>query len=109
MKLIFTFIALIVGFVGGIFYSSYKTEPLTAMVTPDNNPEHTIPAEHARQIQEMEKKVSESPEDVAALEKATINVWSKHPDYFEIKAEADPEVKYQHLLETLLRIIRVPK
>lgn len=52
---------------------------------------------------------TESPEEVAALEEATINVWKNHPNYREIKAEIDPEIKYQRLLETLLRIIRAPK
>lgn len=52
---------------------------------------------------------TESPEDVAALEEATINVWRNHPNYREIRAEIDPEIKYQRLLETLLEIIRAPK
>ncbi len=52
---------------------------------------------------------TESPEEVMALEEATINVWNGHPGFFYIRAEADPEVKYRRLRETLLEIIREPK
>jgi len=52
---------------------------------------------------------TESPEEVMALEEATINVWKGHRNFVEIKAETDPEIKYRRLRETLLEIIRAPK
>ncbi|UCG62527.1 MAG: ATP-binding protein [Candidatus Zixiibacteriota bacterium] len=52
---------------------------------------------------------TESPDEVMALEKATFNVWKGHRNFFEIKAETDPETKYGHLRETLFEIIREPK
>jgi predicted ATPase len=49
---------------------------------------------------------TESTEEALALEEATINVWKDHPNFHIVKAEADPEAKYENFLQTLLRFLR---
>ena len=66
--LIFTFIALLIGFLGGIVFSAFKMRdisPVSSRVASDDHSEHAISNEHAQQILGMEKKVAESPEDVS--------------------------------------------
>lgn len=66
--LIFIFIALIVGFLGGIVFSSFRMQnisPVSSMVASDeDHMDPGIASEHVQQILDMEKKVAESPEDV---------------------------------------------
>ncbi len=49
---------------------------------------------------------NESIEDVLFIEKATTNVWNRHPNYHLIKAEIDTELKYGNFLQTLVDLIR---
>jgi cytochrome c-type biogenesis protein CcmH/NrfG len=66
--LTFTFIALIIGFLGGVVFSAFRmqnTSPISSMIASDkDHAEDAVAPEHDPKILEMEKKVAESPEDV---------------------------------------------
>lgn len=68
--LLFTFIALIIGFLGGIVFSAFRMEnsPMmpTAVVDNRSQSEQSVSDEHAAHISELEKAVAETPEDAIA-------------------------------------------
>ncbi|MEW6411162.1 MAG: AAA family ATPase [Candidatus Zixiibacteriota bacterium] len=49
---------------------------------------------------------NESIEDVLFIEKATTNVWNRHPNYHLIRADIDMEMKYRIFVQTLVDLIR---
>lgn len=66
--IICAFIALIIGFLGGVFFTSFRVEQMSPtssrVASDDGHSDHTLDPERASQILAMEKKVAESPEDV---------------------------------------------
>jgi cytochrome c-type biogenesis protein CcmH/NrfG len=68
--LIVTFIALIVGFLGGIVFSVYKFRTKesvqTAMFQEQTSIDKDVSTDRAVKILELEQKTSQSPDDVAA-------------------------------------------
>jgi len=57
--LIYAFISLMIGFLGGVVFSSIK-------MSEAPHSDHDVSTEQAQQILDMEKRVAESPEDVNA-------------------------------------------
>lgn len=65
---LFAFIALIIGFLGGVVFSAFRmgaAMPAASSVVSDSgSTEQSISPEHAGTISDLEKRVAESPDDV---------------------------------------------
>jgi cytochrome c-type biogenesis protein CcmH/NrfG len=68
-SLLFSFIALLIGFLGGVVFSAYKlgSDPaLTKNMAPHTEEEHGMSQGVSHAIETLEAKVTKSPDDVAS-------------------------------------------
>ena len=62
--LIVAFVALLIGFIGGVVFGVYKSSKGVPAMSPPPGKDQEVAAKRAAQISELEKRTSERPDDV---------------------------------------------